>query len=77
LKPAREFVMRNPLGLLAVTILLTGCAVYPNGVIGPAPIAVAPIAVAPILLAPRVAYAPARYGWGHGRGFHRGGHRRW
>ena len=66
--------MRKLLAVFGMVTLLAGCAVYPNGAIGPAPIAVAP--------APYYGggYGYARpyaygYGFGHGRGY--GGYRRW
>ena len=53
------------LALLGVAFLLSGCVVYPNGAVGPAPVAVAPVVVAP-------AYAYRPYpSWG---GY---GYRRW
>ena len=57
--------MRRFLALLGVAFLLSGCVVYPNGAVGPAPVAVAPVVVAP-------AYAYRPYpSWG---GY---GYRRW
>lgn len=65
--------MRRIIALLVVTIGLSGCAVYPDGTIAPAPVAVAPVYVAP---SPVVVARP--WGWGYrpyrGPGW---GHRRW
>ncbi len=70
--------MRKLLGLLALTTMLTGCAVYPNGAIGPAPISVAPVVVAPrYAYGYGYGYSRPYYGWGYGPRF--GGYygRRW
>ena len=59
--------MRRFLALFGVAFLLSGCVVYPNGAVGPAP-----VAVAPVVVAPAYAYRPyPSWGWG---GY---GYRRW
>ena len=59
--------MRKLLAGFGMACLLSGCAVYPNGAIGPAPLVVAP--------APYYGgYGYARpYAWGYGRGYGYGG----
>ena len=60
--------MRRLLAGIGMACRLSGCAVYPNGAIGPAPVVVAP--------APYYGYGYARpYAWGYGRGYGYG--RRW
>lgn len=65
--------MRRVMMLLLVTAGLSGCAVYPDGTIAPAPVAVAPVYVAPR----PVVVAPA-WGWGHRPHYRPAwGYRRW
>lgn len=67
--------MRRVVAMLVIASGLSGCAVYPDGSIGPAPVVVAP---APVYLAPRPVVVGRPWGWGYGH--HRGhgwGHRRW
>jgi hypothetical protein len=67
LLPAAEKFMRRFLALFGVACVLSGCVVYPNGAVGPAP-----VAVAPVVVAPAYAYRPyPNWGWG---GY---GYRRW
>ncbi len=60
--------MRKLLPFLGLAFLLSGCAVYPNGAIGPAPIVVAPT------VAPGYAYG---YGYRPYYGGYRGGYGGW
>ena len=62
--------MRMLLVVSGLASLLAGCAVYPNGAIGPAPLVVAP---APYY-GGGFGYRPYAGGYGYGRGW---GHRRW
>jgi hypothetical protein len=65
--PVLEEFMLRLFSLLGVALLLSGCMVYPNGAVGPAP-----VAVAPVVVAPAYAYRPYPvWGWG---GY---GYRRW
>lgn len=66
--------MRKLLALLALTFVLTGCAVYPDGTVGPAPVAVAPVVVAP-RYAYGYGYGYRPYGWGYAPRYY--GYRRW
>ncbi len=70
--------MRKLLPLLGMACLLSGCVVYPNGAIGPAPISVAPVVVAPAY-AYGYGYNRPYSGWGHGPRWGYGGAygRRW
>jgi len=61
--------MRRIIAGLAVAVGLAGCAVYPDGTIAPAP-----VAVAPVYVAPRPVVVAPGWGWGH-RPYHRPYHR--
>ncbi|RVT99545.1 hypothetical protein EOD42_05525 [Rhodovarius crocodyli] len=70
--------MRKIMLLLVSTAGLAGCAVYPDGTYGPAPVAVAP---APVVVAPRPYYYGG-YGYAYpryygGGGYYGRGWRRW
>ena len=71
LLPAPEAFMCRLLSLLGMALLLSGCVVYPNGAVGPAPVAVVPVVVAPVY-----AYRPYP-GWGYRPGWRGYGYRRW
>ncbi|WP_160123130.1 hypothetical protein [Rhodovarius lipocyclicus] len=70
--------MRKIMLLLVTAAGLAGCAVYPDGTVAPAPVAVAPVVVAPrpYYYGYGGYYAPRYYGYG---GYYRGGGwgRRW
>jgi hypothetical protein len=61
---AQEITMRKPFLALALLVGLGGCAVYPDGSLGPAPVYVQPAVVAP---APVFVSRP----WGWGGGYYR------
>jgi hypothetical protein len=69
--------MRKLLAVFGMACLLAGCAVYPNGAIGPAPLVVAPTPYygGGYGYARPYAYGYGARGYGYGGGY--GGYRRW